>query len=117
MWTLALFGPAIEDRLGQVRFLIFYLICGVAGLGHARGLRDELKHPCSRCVESIAGVLGAYTLMFPFSRVIVFVPILFQPLFFSLPPCVHRLMVLHPTVLGRQADAHCGTGVGAHRPG
>ena len=45
--------------------------------------------------------LGAYTLMFPFSRVIVFVPILFQPLFFSLPACVHRLMALHPAVLGR----------------
>jgi len=39
--------------------------------------------------------------MFPFSRVIVFVPILFQPLFFSLPACVHRLMALHPAVLGR----------------
>jgi membrane associated rhomboid family serine protease len=88
MWTLWLFGPAVEDRLGPMRFLLFYLACGVlASAAHAI-FNPSSTLPALGASGAIAGVLGSYTLMFPWSKVIVLVPILFLPLFFSLPAAV-----------------------------
>ena len=88
MWTLWLFGPAVEDRLGPTWFLLFYLVCGVlASVTHA--LSDPgSTAPALGASGAIAGVLGGYTIMFPWSRVVVLVPVLFLPLFFPLPAIV-----------------------------
>jgi len=88
MWTLWLFGPAVEDRLGPTRYLVFYLVCGVlASVTHA--LSDPgSTAPALGASGAIAGVLGGYTIMFPWSRVVVLVPVLFLPLFFPLPAIV-----------------------------
>jgi membrane associated rhomboid family serine protease len=85
MWMLWLFGPAVEDRHGHGRFLVFYIICGVlASMTYA--LFDPTSTmPALGASGAIAGVLGAYTVMFPFSGIIVLVPILFLPLFFAIP--------------------------------
>jgi membrane associated rhomboid family serine protease len=84
MWTLWLFGPAIEDRLGHGRYLAFYLVCGIAaGIAHAVFNPTSIV-PALGASGAIAGVLGCYMWMFPLSRVIVVVPILFIPLFFEL---------------------------------
>ncbi len=84
MWTLWLFGPAIEDRLGHGRYLAFYLVCGIAaGIAHAAFNPTSIV-PALGASGAIAGVLGCYIWMFPLSRVIVMVPILFIPLFFEL---------------------------------
>jgi membrane associated rhomboid family serine protease len=84
MWTLWLFGPAIEDRLGHGRYLAFYLACGIAAaIAHAAFNPTSIV-PALGASGAIAGVLGCYMWMFPLSRVIVVVPILFIPLFFEL---------------------------------
>ncbi len=84
MWTLWIFGPAIEDRLGGARFLLFYLACGVlASITHAV-FNAASPVPALGASGAIAGVLGCYARLFPFARVIVLVPILFLPLFFEL---------------------------------
>jgi membrane associated rhomboid family serine protease len=84
MWTLWLFGPAIEDRLGHGRYLAFYLVCGIgAGIAHAVFNPTSIV-PALGASGAIAGVLGCYMWMFPLSRVIVVVPILFIPLIFEL---------------------------------
>jgi membrane associated rhomboid family serine protease len=84
MWTLWLFGPALEDRLGHGRYLAFYLVCGIAaGIAHAAFNPTSIV-PALGASGAIAGVLGCYIWMFPLSRVIVVVPILFIPLFFEL---------------------------------
>jgi membrane associated rhomboid family serine protease len=85
MWTLWIFGDSVEDRMGPVRFLVFYLLCGLAA-----GLTHSLTNPGSTIPTvgasgAIAGVLGAYFVLFPYARVVVLVPILFFPLFFELP--------------------------------
>ena len=85
MWTLYLFGPAIEDRLGKGRFLFFYLLCGVgASVAHVLVNLDSTL-PALGASGAIAGILGAYMRLFPLARVIVLVPILFIPYFFELP--------------------------------
>jgi membrane associated rhomboid family serine protease len=84
MWTLWLFGPAIEDRLGPFRYLVFYLLCGVlASVTHAVFNATSVI-PALGASGAIAGVLGCYLRLFPFARVIVVVPILFLPLFFEI---------------------------------
>jgi membrane associated rhomboid family serine protease len=88
MWTLWLFGPAIEDRFGSPWFLGFYLVCGVlASVTHAVADPGSTV-PALGASGAIAGVLGAYTIMFPWSQVVVLVPVLFLPLFFPLPAIV-----------------------------
>ncbi len=85
MWTLWLFGECVEDRMGTARYLVFYILCGLtAGLVHYyTNLHSTV--PTVGASGAIAGVMGAYYVMFPRSRVIVMVPILFFPFFFDLP--------------------------------
>jgi membrane associated rhomboid family serine protease len=85
MWTLWLFGRVVEDRLGSVRYLVFYLGCGfLASVAHAV-FNPTSTIPALGASGAIAGVLGAYMRMFPLSRVLVVIPILFFPFFFELP--------------------------------
>lgn len=85
MWTLWLFGPAVEDRLGPGRYLGLYVLCGIiASVTHAV-FNPTSTEPALGASGAIAGVLGAYVRMFPFARVVVLVPIVFIPLFFDLP--------------------------------
>jgi membrane associated rhomboid family serine protease len=85
MWALWIFGDNVEDRMGPIRFLFFYLLCGLAA-----GFVQWFTHPHSAIPTvgasgAIAGVMGAYLFMFPRARVIVLLPILFFPFFFELP--------------------------------
>jgi membrane associated rhomboid family serine protease len=77
MLYLWIFGDNVEDRLGHGRFLVFYLLCGLAA-----ALAQILLNPTSRipmvgASGAIAGVLGGYLLLFPHSRVLALVPIVF----------------------------------------
>lgn len=85
MWTLWLFGPTIEDRLGHGRYVIFYFCCGIAASFAQAVFNPTSTVPALGASGAIAGVLGCYMGLFPFARVIVLVPILFLPLFFELP--------------------------------
>ena len=79
MWYLSIFGDNVEDRLGHLGFLVFYLASGLAG-----GLLHVAMHPASRIPTvgasgAIAGVLGGYIVAHPGARVITLVPFpLFQ---------------------------------------
>ena len=83
MWMLWLFGPAIEDRLGHGRFLLFYLGCGIAASLAQMASDPASEVPALGASGAIAGILGCTMSLFPLSRVIVVVPILFLPLFFE----------------------------------
>ncbi|MDX6386197.1 MAG: hypothetical protein QOK48_3770 [Blastocatellia bacterium] len=79
MLFLWIFGDNIEDRIGHLRYLIFYLVCGIlAGLAHVfttavfAGERSgSLLVPSLGASGAISGVLGAYILLFPTKRVTV----------------------------------------------
>src|SRR5437016_1806477 len=69
MWTLWLFGPTIEDRLGHGRFLAFYLACGLAAsIAHVIFNPTSIV-PALGASGAIAGVLGCYLRLFPMARV------------------------------------------------
>src|SRR5438552_14212226 len=81
MLFLFIFGDNIEDRLGHIRYLIFYLVCGIlAGLAHvlstaafAGGDPASLMVPSLGASGAISGVLGGYFLLFPTNRVTVII--------------------------------------------
>jgi len=77
MWFLYIFGDNVEDRLGHARYLVFYLLAGVAaGLTQVYSMADSVV-PMIGASGAIAGVAGAYFLFFPTARVLTLVPILF----------------------------------------
>jgi membrane associated rhomboid family serine protease len=77
MWVLWIFGDNAEDRYGHVGYLIFYLVCGVAASA-AHFLVDRSSTlPTVGASGAIAGVMGAYFLLYPRARVLCLVPIFF----------------------------------------
>ena len=85
MWFLWLFGDNVEDRMGSLRFLLFYLTCGVIAALVQILVYPESTLPTVGASGAIAGVLGAYFVMYPRAQVIVMIPILFYPFIFALP--------------------------------
>lgn len=85
MWVLAIFGDNVEDRMGPLRFVTFYLLCGLsAGILHVLTNADSTV-PAVGASGAIAGVMAAYFVLFPRARIIAMFPIFFWPVFFELP--------------------------------
>lgn len=75
MWFLWIFGNNVEDAMGHVRFIIFYLLCG-AGAALGQVLQDPSSDiPMIGASGAISGVLGAYLLLYPHARVLVLIPL------------------------------------------
>lgn len=85
MWSLWIFGDNVEDRLGPLRYLLFYLACGLAsGVSHLI-LNTGSNVPTIGASGAIAGVMGAYFILYPHAKVLTLVPIVIIPLFFEIP--------------------------------
>ena len=85
MWFLYIFGDNVEDRLGPSRFIAFYILSGIAAVLIHLATNWHSRLPTIGASGAIAGVMGAYFLLFPRSRVLTMVPIFFFPLLFELP--------------------------------
>ncbi len=91
MWVLFIFGDNVEDRMGGSRYLIFYLLSGVAaGLLQSIVLQSS-RVPMIGASGAIAGVLGAYLLLYPKARIASLVPILFIFTIIELPATIFLL--------------------------
>ncbi len=74
MLYLWIFGDNVEDAMGHGRFVVFYLLCGVAAV-FAQALPDPSSTvPMVGASGAISGVLGAYLLLYPHARVLVVIP-------------------------------------------
>ena len=88
MWSLYIFGDNVEDRLGPIRYALFYLLCGIAsGLSHMT-LNWHSNLPTIGASGAIAGVMGAYFLLHPRSKILTLIPIFFIPYFINIPAFV-----------------------------
>ena len=77
MLYLWIFGNNIEDAMGHVKFLLFYLLCGVCAV-FANALPDPASvTPMIGASGAISGVLGAYLLLYPHARVLILIPLFF----------------------------------------
>lgn len=80
MLYLWIFGDNVEDRFGHLKFVIFYLICGIAATFAQMVFSLHSDVPTLGASGAIAGVLGAYILMFPLARVRVLMGFFIIPL-------------------------------------
>ncbi len=88
MWFLYIFGDNIEDHFGPARFIIFYLICGLLSALFHFCLNFYSPVPTIGASGAIAGVMGAYFLLYPGSKILTLVPILIFPIFIQIPAFV-----------------------------
>ena len=89
MWALWLFGDNVEDLMGSFRFLLFYICMGmVAGLVHIFS-EPTLPIPTIGASGAIAGVMGAYFVLFPSSKIVTIVPLFFIPFFIEIPALIY----------------------------
>lgn len=91
LYILYIFGDNVEDRMGPLRFLGFYLVCGIAAGVLHWWTNPSSTVPTIGASGAIAGVMGAYLRMFPHARVLTLVPIFFYPLFIEVPAFVFLL--------------------------
>ena len=121
MLFLFVFGPAIEYVCGHVRFLAYYLVCGIAG-GVAQIVIGPGSHvPALGASGAIAGVLGGYLVSFPFASIRTIVPIVIFPLFVRLPAILvigvwaaTQFLNGFGTISDRAAESAGGTAYFAH---
>ena len=88
MWFLWIFGDNVEDRLGHLRFLVFYIACGLLGNVAHYAFNSASSMPSLGASGAIAGVLGAYAISYPRARILVLLPIFFFIQFIELPALV-----------------------------
>jgi membrane associated rhomboid family serine protease len=85
MLFLWIFGNNVEDSMGPVKFLIFYLLAGVAALALQIVIEPSSQVPTLGASGAIAGVLGGYLLLFPRARVVTVIFIIFFFTILELP--------------------------------
>ena len=85
MWSLYIFGDNVEDRLGPIRYIGFYLLSGIgAGFFHLF-LNANSNIPTIGASGAIAGVMGAYFILYPGSKILTLIPIVIIPWFVEIP--------------------------------
>ena len=90
MLYLWIFGDNVEDQMGRGRFVAFYLACGVVAALTQMFVHPDSRVPMVGASGAIAGVMGAYFVMFPHSRIVTLIPFIFLqvvevPAMFFLP--------------------------------
>lgn len=83
--ALYIFGDNVEDRLGHLRYFLFYLVCGVGAALAQVAIVPHSTVPAVGASGAISGVMAAYLILFPTARVITLVPIFFIPWFIDIP--------------------------------
>lgn len=119
MWILWVFGDNVEDVMGTVRFIIFYLACGLCALAGHVLFNTGSTLPVIGASGAIAGVMGAYLLLYPRAQVLTLIPIFIFPFFIDLPAVVFLglwfgIQVLSGMLASMSAQAGGGVAWWAH---
>ena len=85
MWMLWIFGDNVEDCMGHGRYLLFFLLCGVASILAQAISNPQSAIPMVGASGAISGVLGAYLITYPHARILTLVPIVILFYIIELP--------------------------------
>ncbi len=85
MLFLYIFGDNVEDRMGHLKYLFFYVFCGVVAVMLHYSFNIYSRVPTLGASGAIAGVMGAYFIFFPYARVLTLVPIFIFIQFIEIP--------------------------------
>jgi membrane associated rhomboid family serine protease len=75
MLFLWIFGDNVEDRMGHGRFVVFYLLCGAAAALAQTAMSPDSVVPMVGASGAVAGVMGAYFVLYPHSRIVTLIPL------------------------------------------
>jgi len=89
MWVLFIFGDNVEARMGGGRYLLFYLLSGIAAALLQSFILPTSAMPIIGASGAVAGVLGAYLILFPRARVASLVPVLFIFTLVEIPAVIY----------------------------
>lgn len=88
MWYLWIFGDNVEDRVGHAKFFIFYILCGfLSGFTHTL-MNPHSGVPTVGASGAIAGIMGAYIVLYPRAKIWTLIPIFFFVQFIEIPAFV-----------------------------
>jgi membrane associated rhomboid family serine protease len=111
MWSLYIFGDNVEEYFGHFRFLGFYIICGIIS-GMVHFFSSPLSPvPTIGASGAIAGVMGAYFILFPRSKVLTFIPIFIIPWFIKIPAVIFLGIWFLIQVLNATGSSAAGAGI------
>ncbi|WP_319759412.1 rhomboid family intramembrane serine protease [Maridesulfovibrio sp.] len=85
MWMLWIFADNIEDAMGHGRFIVFYLVCGLIAIGIQMAINPSASAPVIGASGAVAGIMGAYMLLYPHGQVLTLFPVIIIPFFFKIP--------------------------------
>jgi membrane associated rhomboid family serine protease len=115
---LLVFGKGVESRMGPMRFLVFYLVCGLVAAASHVAINPTSAIPTVGASGAISGVLGGYLLLFPRARIRMYFPPIF---FFSIPAVLvllfwfgEQLLAGLPQLSNMNAEVTGGVAVWAH---
>ena len=119
MLALFIFGDNVEDQVGHFKYLLFYLVCGVAASMLHVAVEPGSRIPALGASGAIAGVLAAYMVMFPRAHVRTFIPIFIIPWIISVPAVLWALgwfvsQVVSGVAALSSAESTGGVGFWAH---
>ena len=114
MWFLWIFGNNIEDAMGSIRFVVFYLVCGViAALVHVL-IQSGSDIPMIGASGAVSGVLGAYLVLHPSARITTFLPLGIFMRVIEVPAWIFLAVWIGLQILSQAASGagqHTGGGV------
>jgi membrane associated rhomboid family serine protease len=115
---LLVFGKGVEARLGAMRFLVFYLVCGLVAAASHIAINATSAIPTVGASGAISGVLGGYLILFPRARIRMYFPPIF---FFSIPAVLvllfwfgEQVLAGLPQLSAMNTDVTGGVAVWAH---
>jgi membrane associated rhomboid family serine protease len=115
---LLVFGKGVESRMGPVRFLVFYLVCGLVAAASHIAINPTSAIPTVGASGAISGILGGYLLLFPRARIRMYFPPIF---FFSIPVVLvllfwfgEQLLAGLPQLSAMNTEVTGGVAVWAH---
>jgi membrane associated rhomboid family serine protease len=115
---LLVFGKGVESRMGAMRFLVFYLVCGLVAAATHIVINPTSAIPTVGASGAISGILGGYLLLFPRARIRMYFPPIF---FFSIPAVLvllfwfaEQLLAGLPQLSNMNAEVTGGVAVWAH---
>ena len=122
MWYLWIFGDNVEDRCGHGRFVVFYLLCGIAAALGQVVMNPDSMLPTIGASGAIAGVMGAYFVLYPQSRVLTLIPLFFWFEVIELPAIVllgfwFLLQLVNAGAVASTAGTSGGVAFAAHVAG
>jgi membrane associated rhomboid family serine protease len=108
MLSLFVFGPNMEDRFGHTRFLAVYFACGLAAGITQIAFSAGSEIPIVGASGAIAGVMGAFFLMFPRARVVTLILIVVFPLIVRIPAFFYLLFWIGMNVVNAFSEIQLG---------